>query len=333
MTLASFGYASLRSDRIDDWADYGAKFLGLQLLERTPSTLKFRMDDRKQRIVVSGEAGAEDAFGWEVGDAAALDALAGRLEAAKVPVARVASAVAALRGVREAIRFEDPAGTRLEAFYGPEIADAPFAPGRPISGFRTGTLGMGHVVLHVKNVEDLRWFYQDVLGFGLSDYILKPFKAYFFHLNPRHHSLAMIETGNTGIHHIMMELMSLDDVGQAYDIASIEPERIATTLGRHTNDFMTSFYARTPNDFMIEYGWGGRSIDPASWQPVEMAYGPSLWGHDRRWLPPEQLAQSRAMRAKAAADGQRQPVQVIEGNYEIGVGTCAWWDGVRRDAH
>ena len=72
----------------------------------------------------------------------------------------------------------------------------------------------------------------------------------------------MIETGRSGIHHIMMELFNLDDVGQAYDIASAEPGRIGTTLGRHTNDFMTSFYARTPNDFMVEYGWGGRSIDP-----------------------------------------------------------------------
>ena len=59
MTLSSFGYASLRSEKIDDWADYGAKFLGLQLVERTKSALKFRMDDRKQRIVVSSEeAGA-----------------------------------------------------------------------------------------------------------------------------------------------------------------------------------------------------------------------------------------------------------------------------------
>jgi 2,3-dihydroxybiphenyl 1,2-dioxygenase len=329
MTLSSFGYASLRSDKIDDWADYGAKFLGLQLVERTKSALKFRMDDRKQRIVISSEEVGEGAFGWEVADAPALDALAARLETAKVPVTRVPPAVASLRGVREAIRFQDPAGTNLEAFYGPEKADAPFAPGRPISGFRTGTLGMGHVVLHVKNVEDLRWFYQDVLGFRLSDYILRPFKAYFFHLNPRHHSLAIIETGRSGIHHLMMELYSLDDVGQAYDLASADPERINTTLGRHTNDFMTSFYARTPNNFMIEYGWGGRSIDPETWEPVEVTYGPSLWGHDRRWLPPDQLAQSRAMRAKAAADGLRQPVQVIGGNFEVGVGTCAWWDGVR----
>ena len=252
------------------------------------------MDDRKQRIVVSSEETAQNAFGWEVEDAAALDALAGRLEAAKVPVARLPAAVAALRGVRDGITFADPAGTRLEAFHGAEASDTPFVPGRPISGFRTGTLGMGHVVLHVKSVEDLRWFYQDVLDFGLSDYIVKPFKAYFFHVNPRHHSLAMIETGREGIHHIMMELLNLDDVGQAYDIATAEPGRISTTLGRHTNDYMTSFYARTPNDFMVEYGWGGRSIDPASWQPVEMSYGPSLWGHDRTWLPADQLAQSRA---------------------------------------
>jgi 2,3-dihydroxybiphenyl 1,2-dioxygenase len=330
MQLSSFGYACLRSDRLGDWAEYGPKFLGLQLVERTASALRFRMDDRKQRIVVSAEETAENVFGWEVADAAALDALAARLDAAEVAVTRVPAGVAALRCVREAIRFQDPAGTKLEAFHGAERIDAPFVPGRPISGFRTGTLGMGHVVLHVRSVEDVRWFYQDVLGFGLSDYILKPFKAYFFHVNPRHHSLALIETGKSGIHHIMMELFSLDDVGQAYDLASAEPEaRIATTLGRHTNDFMTSFYARTPNDFMIEYGWGGRSIDPESWQPVEMTYGPSLWGHDRTWLPPDQLAQSRAMRAKAAADGLREPVQVIAGNYDVGIGSCTWWDSVR----
>ena len=40
-------------------------------------------------------------------------------------------------------------------------------------------------------------FYVDVLGFGLSDYITKPFRAYFFHVNARHHSLALIETGGT----------------------------------------------------------------------------------------------------------------------------------------
>ena len=123
---------------------------GCNSFERTRSALRFRMDDRKQRIVISSEETAGNVFGWEVADAAALDALAARLESAGIGVERAPAAIASLRGVRDLIRFQDPAGNRLEAFHGAEIADAPFVPGRPISGFRTGTLGMGHVVLHVE---------------------------------------------------------------------------------------------------------------------------------------------------------------------------------------
>ena len=195
MRLNALGYVGVYSDKLDDWATYGPQFLGLELVERTAGMLKFRMDDRKQRIIVSNEAGAAHAFGWEVEDAAALDALAARLEAAKIEVARVPADELAMRAVATAIRFADPAGNRLEAFCGPELAATPFQSGRPISGFRTGALGVGHVVLHVPRIEDLRWFYEDVLGFGLSDYCVMPFRAYFFHVNARHHSLAMIETG------------------------------------------------------------------------------------------------------------------------------------------
>ena len=92
----------------------------------------------------------------------------------------------------------------------------------------------------------------------------------------------------------------------------LEEGRVGVTLGRHTNDFMTSFYARTPSSFMIECGWGGREIDPATWQPVEMHDGPSLWGHERVWLPPGDRVVAREMRMRAAASGLRAPVQVME---------------------
>ena len=328
MALQALGYIAIRSSRLDDWAAYGETFLGLQLVEKTASLLRFRMDDRQQRIVVSAEETAPTTFAFEVTDRAALDALAARLDGVKTVVTVLSQADCAARRVAGCIRFADPRGNRLEAVHGADTTDAPFVAGRPISGFRTGTLGMGHAVLHVERMEDLQWFYQDVLGFGLSDYTIKPFKACFFHLNPRHHSLALIETGRSGIHHLMMELTALDDVGQAYDIANTE-DRVSTTLGRHTNDFMTSFYAKTPENFLVEYGLGGRSIDPANWQATEMMHGPSLWGHERTWMPPEQLAATRAIRAKAAADGQRAPVQVMDGNYTVGVGSCAWWSGMK----
>jgi 2,3-dihydroxybiphenyl 1,2-dioxygenase len=328
--LQSFGYFGVRSAKLDDWAEYAPKFLGLEVVERTPTTLKLRMDDRKQRILVSSTDADVTAFGFEVADTAALDALAGRLESVQVHVRRLPAADAALRGVTDAIRFSDPVGNSLEAFYGPESKAEAFKPGRPISGFRTGVLGMGHAVLHCKKAEDLLPFYRDVLGFHVSDYMVKPFTAYFFHLNPRQHSLALLQTGREGIHHIMMEVGNLDDVGQALDIASVE-ERVAVNLGRHTNDLMTSFYAKTPDEFLIEYGWGGRLIDPDNWTPAEMTYGGSLWGHDPVNASPEIKAARRTAKAKVAQDGLRQPVQVADGNYHLGMSpVCAWWDQAKR---
>jgi 2,3-dihydroxybiphenyl 1,2-dioxygenase len=329
MSVQALGYVGFGSSALEDWQKFGTSLVGWQAIERGNSMLAFRMDDRKQRVVIDRAMGdGARFFGWEVENGAELDALAARLEAAGVKVVAEPQTLADTRRVRALISFHDPAGNRLEAFHGAEIDDTPFSPGRSISGFRTGALGLGHVVLTVERIDEVMPFYLDLLGFHLSDYIEKPFRAYFFHINPRHHSLALIETGKSGVHHLMVELFSLDDVGQAYDIALAE-ECVNVTLGRHTNDFMTSFYARTPSSFMVECGWGAREIDLATWQPVEMHHGPSLWGHERVWLSEKDREAARQMRMLAASDGLRAPVQVMEGNYKLMSGTCAWWDGVR----
>ncbi len=329
MSIRALGYAGFGSPDLDDWRQFGTSLVGLQAVERSPSLLAFRMDDRKQRIVIDrAMPQGTRFFGWEVADAAALDTLAARLEKHQVHVTAEPQTLADNRRVSGLISFRDPAGNRLEAFYGAEIDDTPFSPGRSISGFRTGPLGLGHAVLTIENMDAVMPFYVDVLGFGLSDYMQKPFRAYFFHINARHHSLALIETGRNGMHHLMVELFSLDDVGQSYDVALSQQDRVSVTLGRHTNDLMTSFYAKTPSSFMIECGWGGREIEPTGWQPFELTDGPSLWGHERVWLPPEDREVARAMRMRAAAEGRRAPVQVIEGNYQLMPGTCPWWDGV-----
>jgi 2,3-dihydroxybiphenyl 1,2-dioxygenase len=328
--LRGLGYAGFGSDKLEDWRQFGTNLLGFQAVERGNSLLSFRMDDRKQRVVIDRAIGdGARFFGWEVADGAALDALAARLDGAGVAVTSEPQTLADARRVRALISFRDPAGNRLEAFHGAEVDDTPFSPGRSISGFRTGALGLGHVVLTVENITPVMAFYVDVLGFKLSDYIEKPFRAYFFHVNPRHHSLALIETGGNGMHHLMVEMFSLDDVGQSYDVALAE-DRVNVTLGRHTNDLMTSFYAKTPSSFMVECGWGGREVDPATWQPVEMTHGPSLWGHERVWLPEKDRAVAREMRMNAAREGLRAPVQVMEGNFTLMSGTCAWWDGVKQ---
>lgn len=333
MNLQSLGYVGISTRTLDDWTDYGTNLLGLQAVDRSRKSLAFRMDDRKQRLHVD-EDGRDGCrfFGWEVADAAALDSFGAHLEQHGVPFRSGGRDLAEKRRVADLFVLEDPAGNRIEVFHGGEIASDPFRPGRAISGFRTGALGLGHLVLNTSDVEALIPFYTQVMGFRLSDFALKPFKAYFFHINPRHHSLAFVETGLPGVHHLMMELMSLDDVGQAWDLAQSDPDIIGATLGRHTNDFMTSFYSFTPSKFMVEYGWGGRDIDPDTWEAFEMEDGPSLWGHDRTWLDDDRRALARQMRLDAAARGRRAPVQVMEGNHQLLKGTCPWWDSMKSNA-
>ncbi|MGY3445989.1 MULTISPECIES: VOC family protein [unclassified Bradyrhizobium] len=316
--INALGYIGIQSQRLEDWTGFATRLLGMQPIDRGGGTRAFRMDDRTQRLVVSDREGdAAGFFGWEVADAAALERLAARLERHGTAISRGTRQLADERHVADLITFRDPAGNPLEVFHGPAIADTPFVPARPISGFKTGPLGMGHVVLNVEDVEPLLPFYRDLLGFRVSDFGLTPYKLYFFHVNGRHHSFAMVGSGRRGLHHFMVELYSLDDVGQGYDLAQLDEGRIAFTLGRHTNDFVTSFYATTPSGFFVEYGWGGRVIDPAAWQPHETFDGPSFWGHDRLYMEPEGRGRLREMRLSAAARGVRAPMP-----------DCPWLDAM-----
>ncbi|WP_316203188.1 VOC family protein [Bradyrhizobium sp. SZCCHNS3051] len=323
MEITALGYIGIKSSQAEQWGRMATELLGMQRVDRAASVQAYRMDDRKQRLIVDGSAdGGLAVMGWEVGDAAALARLASRLDDNGVKVARGSQALADERHVSELICFQDPAGNTIEVFWGAAVASDPFRPGRPISGFRTGPLGMGHVVLNVEDVEPMLRFYRDLLGFKVSDFGLTPYKLYFFHVNGRHHSFAMVGSGRRTLHHFMVELGSLDDVGQGYDLAQLDEGRVAYTLGRHTNDHMTSFYVDTPSGFFIEYGWGGRVIDPATWQPHETFDGPSLWGHERLYLPDEQRKRMRDMRLSAAARGVRVP------DPRVPPLNCAWLDAV-----
>ena len=336
MTIQALGYLGIGSAKLEDWSAFASATLGMQIVDRGGGMRAFRMDDRKQRLIIDAALpNREQFFGWEVADAAALDALGAKLEAAGVTVTRGSGALADERCVGGLITFADPAGNHLEAFHDAQVADAAFVPGRAIGGFRTGAMGMGHVLLMVPDIEAALGFYQGVLGFRVSDFIRHPVCAYFLHVNARHHSVALVAGPKRLMHHLMVELYSLDDVGQGHDLMQERPHDVAVQLGRHPNDWMTSFYARSPSDILVEYGWGGRVIDDAIWQPEEMATVGSYWGHQGLFEsigemvgppppgmePPPHIAMPKPT--------QRAPLQVMAGNYQLVQGICPWWDAHR----
>jgi len=317
MEICALSYIGIGSARLEDWGTYASGLLGMQQIDRGAGQRAFRMDDRKQRLVIS-EATEEGLsfMGWEVAAKADLDRLAGRLEDAGTAVHWASPAECDARFVAAMIRFADPEGNTLEVIWNPMLDDTAFTPGRPISGFNTGALGMGHAVLRAIDVSRLVPFYTELLGFHISDYMTKPLPVYFFHVNGRHHSFAMVQTGDRGFHHFMVEYKRLDDVGQGYDLAQLDEGRVAFTLGRHTNDYMTSFYTHTPSGFFVESGFGGLVIDPATWEPHETFNGPSLWGHDRTYMAEPQRKALQEQRLDLARRGVQAP-------------NCPWLEGMR----
>src|SRR5437868_11496582 len=106
MGIEALGYIGVRAKDLGDWASYATNLLGLQRIDKSRSTLAFRMDDRKQRLVVDADGGQGIGFfGWEVADGPTLDTVAARIEAAGIKVARGSRALADERHVADLIEI------------------------------------------------------------------------------------------------------------------------------------------------------------------------------------------------------------------------------------
>ncbi|NND74456.1 MAG: glyoxalase, partial [Ilumatobacter sp.] len=220
--ISALSYIGFASPHADDWNDFGPDVLGAQVADPGPDdAVRLRVDDFDARITIHPGDHEELAYlGWDVGDASGMTAAVARLADAGVTVT-VDHDAAALRRVTDVQSFTDPFGIRHELSYGLAEA-APFVPGRPISGFVTGDGGLGHAVLIVPDLDAATAFYADVLGFKVSDDIEEGgLLVRFFHCNPRHHSLAIASVpGMVGVHHLMLEVGTIDDVGSGLDIVN-----------------------------------------------------------------------------------------------------------------
>ncbi|MCX2932419.1 glyoxalase, partial [Mycobacterium sp. CVI_P3] len=152
-------YIGVGAKDLDAWSGYAEQVLGLEVAADSDGHhLYLRMDERHHRFIVhpaGGEPEDVSFVGWQVRDAAAMDVIAGQLDAAGVAVIAGTPEEAAVRRVLGFVHFTDPhSRVRMEVSYGPQLTYAPaYRPGRPISGFVTGEQGLGHFVTYVPDVQ------------------------------------------------------------------------------------------------------------------------------------------------------------------------------------
>jgi 2,3-dihydroxybiphenyl 1,2-dioxygenase len=287
--VTQLGYLGIGVSDTEAWSGYATEMLGLELTSREKDdTLRFRLDGHGYRIAVHGGGNDDIGYvGWQTEDAIALEAIATRLEQAGIAVAPGTAEDLERRRVAGLIRFDDPDGHQTEVFYGPEMAETPFETQKLGGRFVADDQGLGHLVLAVSDLDRTMSFYTGLLGLRVSDYVNTGAPMGFLHCNPRHHSIAFVQLPKVRkrINHFMLQLEDMDDVGRAYDAVLDGKAPLYLTLGKHNNDFMTSFYMANPSSFGVEYGWGAREIDDACWE-VERHTTGSFWGH-RRPKPPQ----------------------------------------------
>ncbi len=290
--LKSLGYITISTNDIDRWRQFAFGVLGFaEGKGPDPSALYLRMDERAARlIVVPGATDRVLAVGWEVRDHPGLQRVQAALDGAGVAYKQLSTEEAEARRVEEVITFEDPAGTTLEVFHGAVLDHSPVV--TPFGArFVTGDQGMGHVVVPAVDANGLFDFYTEVLGFRARGAFrvplpkeFGPVRVRFLGINERHHSLAIVPAAHQRdprLVHIMVEVDALDAVGQALDRVNAEGFQLSSTLGRHTNDKMVSFYVRAPGDWDIEFGTDGMRVDETYYTAEEIT-ADSYWGH--QWV-------------------------------------------------
>jgi 3,4-dihydroxy-9,10-secoandrosta-1,3,5(10)-triene-9,17-dione 4,5-dioxygenase len=301
--LHGLGYMGYTAPEPADWLRFGTEVIGMMPARAVPGepsaelgsgvgatsqgsgvgpdgSVYLKMDDRQWRIGVhKGEHPGLAYLGFEVADDVALAEAVAEAAAKGVTFCRGTDEETTARGVRGLAWAADPAGNRVELFHGP-VHDRHFVSPQATE-FLTGAYGLGHVLLFVPDLPAALDFYCGALGFKRSDYITvgPGMSLQFLRCTPRHHSVGLVGLGPiNGIHHLMVEVTSIDDVGAALDRATDAGCAITKTLGRHLNDRMVSFYMRDPNGFDVEVGYDGVLVDDATWCEREVSGG-EPWGH------------------------------------------------------
>jgi len=292
MGVANLGYVILQMQDPAGWAKFAKSVLGFGVAKSfgAKGAKYLRMDNAPFRyMIVKGDTDKFVAGGYQMSTKKAFDAQIKTFELAKVEVTRGTDKEAVHRAVKGFASVTDPSGNLVEFYYGRDKGE-PFTPGHGIKDFKTGKMGLGHMVLPAPDNKATISFYEKYMGFGVSDDLTLPAFAegmpkqriYFMHAdNPRHHTLGLYNFPSpSGVIHLMAEMGSIDEVGMCMDRVKEAGLHIFASLGRHANDQMISFYFFAPGGIGFEVGYEGQQIkDWSKFKPTKSKIG-DLWGHE-----------------------------------------------------
>lgn len=197
-----------------------------------------------------------------------LQALRQRLEQAGISIQSNSSP---LFGGVDAFQVSDPDGNILVFGHTQRPDRGRYA--KPLAG------RLQHLVIASTSIEMLSEFYQDIIGFQLSDRVEKPdgtSTAHFLRGDNEHHCFAIFAADENRLDHHCYEAQSWNDIRDWADHLSAKGVEIMWGPGRHGAGNNLFLFFRDPDGNWLEISAELESVAPGK--------APGLWPHSERTL-------------------------------------------------
>jgi catechol 2,3-dioxygenase-like lactoylglutathione lyase family enzyme len=151
----------------------------------------------------------------------------------------------AVPGMKQALAFKDNKGTAIELF-----KDWSYL-GSHHQVLGVGPLKLGHIAFVVTDPQATARFYQQILGFRVSDWIADFFV--FMRCGPDHHTVNFIKGATNKLHHYAFELKDFAHMQNSCELFAHRNIPIIWGPVRHGPGHNVATYHRNPDDLVVEF--------------------------------------------------------------------------------
>ncbi|MFD9498810.1 VOC family protein [Streptomyces sp. NPDC060035] len=223
----------------------------------------------------AAEESRVDLIAFAVASASDVDAVAERV--GRHPEGRLVGPPAERQepGAGYAVRFLDCDGRTVEVSAG--LGSRTF---EPVAPGQSRPTAISHIVLNTTDIDRSRRFYEDVLGFKVSDWVEDYFC--FLRTGPAHHLIAFTSSPHASLNHVAFEVLGVDEFMRATGRMMRNGLQPVWGPGRHgVGDNTFSYFQDPSSGFVMEYTTALQVIDEETWQPQVHAstdQGTDQWG-------------------------------------------------------
>jgi catechol 2,3-dioxygenase-like lactoylglutathione lyase family enzyme len=251
----------------DKQRDFYTNHWGLTSMVEEPGLTFLAAEGSPEQYVVRLRKDAQKRMElWAFGakDAAAVDTLAERLARGGVQLVGEPGKLDTPGG-GYGFRFFDVEGRTVEI-----SADVAVRQHRKIEEKESIPVRLSHLVINSPNPERTVAFYQQHLGFALSDTLSSPHMGelmWFLRCSSSHHSIAIARCPHVSLHHASFEMRGLDEYMRGTGrLLRAGVEKIWGP-GRHLAGDNTFSYFLDPLGNTVEYTTELEQIDEDTWHP------------------------------------------------------------------